>query len=310
MQYTKTKLYLSSIITIIITFFILITLYSVANINKNAIEELKAEEFFINKPYYQTILINQFKNIQDDIFIETRILIFLLCFPTLIASYFLTGNILKPLIKNLRDKEEFSEQISHELKTPITNLKLELENLSYDYNIKQKDKNSLNDELLRIENTIESILRLVNVDKEEAKQTINITDIFNELDNKFRNKIKNRELIFINKINQNMYLREHDIFNLISILIENAIKYSKNNTTIKILAYTHNKQNKISVSNQGKKISQKDFKKMFNKYERLGEKKQSGSGLGLYIAKKIINKNGYKIKLDNSKNTNFIITLK
>lgn len=88
-------------------------------------------------------------------------------------------------------------------------------------------------------------------------------------------------------------------------LLDNAIKYSDEETAITVRAWQTPGKAHISVHNQGTSISLADLDQLFRPYSRLeGSRLQKGSGLGLYIAKSIVKAHGGEIHLEQSKEEN------
>src|SRR3989442_1471673 len=79
-------------------------------------------------------------------------------------------------------------------------------------------------------------------------------------------------------------------------LIDNAIKYSPEETTITVRAWRIPGKVSISVRNEGESISFTEIDQLFRPYSRLATSRQKGSGLGLYIAKSIIDAHGGELQ--------------
>lgn len=97
-------------------------------------------------------------------------------------------------------------------------------------------------------------------------------------------------------------------------LVDNASKYSGDNTTITVIAKQTAKGVSISVTDQGVGIAKEDFKKLFQKFSRIPNElstSSGGSGLGLYWAQKIVKLHGgaLTIKSEPGKGSTFTITL-
>ena len=97
------------------------------------------------------------------------------------------------------------------------------------------------------------------------------------------------------------------LFNLLS----NAIKYTPENGTIKINAYKNNNSAIIEIEDNGIGIETKNHKKIFKKFEQVGEIQENSTGLGLSITKELIKLHKGKISLNSelNKGSKFLITL-
>ena len=82
-------------------------------------------------------------------------------------------------------------------------------------------------------------------------------------------------------------------------LVNNAILYGKSNTDIEIIAKIVNEKSQIIVKDYGKGISAEDIEKIFNKYFSASKKfRKIGTGLGLYLSKKIVEAHGGKLGVE------------
>ncbi|MFX1479536.1 MAG: sensor histidine kinase, partial [Promethearchaeota archaeon] len=214
--------------------------------------------------------------------------------------------------------EEFVTSVSHELKTPITVLKQSLFNLNkYKENLNDALKSDLFDAIVRNTNLlselIEDILIISKIDENYLTlelEEISIYNIFLDLIKSMEPKIKSKNLDIKMSINEELKLtvdpkRFSQIFR---IFIDNAIKYSKNNSSIEILAFDNynEKYNPTKVDgillqiiDRGIGIKENDKQNLFKRFFRSKDVGDiSGTGLGLPIAKKLINLHGGHVFID------------
>ena len=227
-----------------------------------------------------------------------------------IGSYFLSKKTLKPIEENLNLQMEFISNASHELKTPITVITMENEVLL-------REKNHSKEELLhQIKSNLEevtSLSKLVNILLELARnnkitlEKIEVIDVVNNACDKLKVLSKKKNITILNNIDNLKILANKDILEeVIVIILDNAIKYSDKNTTIKI----YSKNSKIFIEDEGIGIKEKDLKYIFDRFYR-GDKSHSseGYGLGLSLAKHLTEKMNMKITAYNNhdKGSTFII---
>jgi K+-sensing histidine kinase KdpD len=198
--------------------------------------------------------------------------------------------------KSGQDQQNFMMAITHELKTPIAITKLNLETL-----LKRKLEESQQQRL--IQNTIQEANRLnalcnnmLLASQMEAgghritKEEINLSELTIACIKDFI--IRYPQRIFQEEVVGDIYIMG-DRFLLqmaINNLIDNAIKYSPKNSVISILLYQQQKVITLVIRDQGKGIEAAEKKKVFDKFYRIGNKatkEAKGTGLGLYLTKKI-----------------------
>ena len=219
-----------------------------------------------------------------------------------IGSYFLSRKTLKPIEENLNLQMEFISNASHELKTPITVITMENEVLL-------REKNHSKEELLhQIKSNLEevtSLSKLVNILLELARnnkitlEKIKVIDVVNNACDKLKILSKKKNITILNNIDNLKILANKDILEeVIVIILDNAIKYSDKNTTIKI----YNKNSKIFISDEGIGIKEKDLKYIFDRFYRADKSHSTeGYGLGLSLAKHLTEKMKLKISAYNNK---------
>lgn len=217
-------------------------------------------------------------------------------------------------LKNLERLNELSISIfSHELKTPLTNLSLVLENILLSKEFSESIINIALSNITRISNTISNITSLSNI----YSNTISITPTCFNLKDLVEKLIKEVS-IFYNDKNltidfsyegvEDIVEDSEKIYLILFNLIDNAMKFSPKGERVLIKVNNTDKLN-ISISNKVYNLSEEDVARMFERFYR-GKNSVGlrGSGLGLYIVKLLCNFMGLKIeaKLDSNTITFFI----
>lgn len=223
-----------------------------------------------------------------------------------------------------KKREEFIQLVSHNLLTPLSEIRWLLESLEKE-SLSEENKKIFED-ILTIVNTslVFSQNVLVFVKAERGTLALNVSqfdldELLRKIFSVFQRKIKEKNL----KIEVEIYEKakriigdENLLFLTLSAIIENAIVYNKNNGEIKILAQKVEGRPyvEISIEDTGIGMSQKDLENLFKKYyrgERAKEKEVAGFGTGLYLAKKIIDLHGGEIKVfsEENKGTRVVIIL-
>jgi PAS domain S-box-containing protein len=219
----------------------------------------------------------------------------------------------KTLQESERIKNNFLSMISHELRTPLASIK------GFSSTLLQKDvdwsENEKIDFIQEIYTEADRLARLVNdlldVSSLESKtfklmkEPCAVGVIIQESLNYFTKIIDNRELIL--DIDDNLPLVMCDkerIVQIISNLLDNAAKYSPNESQITIKIACNKDNIIVSVIDKGIGISEQDKENLFNRFYQvekiaLGEKR--GTGLGLSICKGIVEEHGGKIWVESKK---------
>ena len=198
----------------------------------------------------------------------------------------------KRIDRHLKQRAEMLSGISHDLRTPLTRLKLQLEMLN------QKDlSNKMSKDIDEMENMLNSYLQFAKSQIQEGSVATNINNLFNE--------------IFIEKNSKNFHLdlpvdvvliaRKNALKRCFNNIIENSLNYATN-------VYLHiskstNKLN-IFIDDDGPGIPLNQYINVFKPFYRLDESRnlnQSGVGLGMSIAEDVVRSHGGSIELGKSK---------
>lgn len=244
-------------------------------------------------------------------------LIFIFFISVLLANW-----TIKPVAKAWDQQKQFIADASHELKTPLTvistNTDVILSNSSDTVESQSKWLNYIKNETIRMTKLVNSLLYIAKYDANETKilfKKINLSNIISSICLQYEPLIYENNKKLITDIDNNITIMgdEDKIKQLLNILMDNALKYSLNNGIIKI-SLKKNKQSNIyiTVSNSSETISKEQLNKIFDRFFRIDSsrnRKTGGSGLGLNIAKSIVEIHKGSINVVNKDNiTSFIIT--
>ncbi|SUY47340.1 phosphate regulon sensor protein [Clostridium putrefaciens] len=221
-------------------------------------------------------------------------------------------------LENMRT--QFVANVSHELKTPLTSIRGFAETLRYVDDDEKKDRflNIINEEAERLTRLIEDILTLSDIEqrKDEKSFDINVEYKINDIYYLMKSVAANKDIsITLNLETDIILYGNEDRFTQMMInLIDNAIKYSDNGSSIYISSKTHKKDCIIIVEDTGVGIQQEHIYRLFERFYRVDKARSranGGTGLGLAIVKHIVLGFGGNIdvKSEVSKGSKFIITL-
>ena len=195
------------------------------------------------------------------------------------------------ILKHISQRTAMLSGISHDLKTPLTRLKLQIELLN-----KNQKLNSLKEEITEMEKMINEYLDFASNQYSQPIEKFNIVQLIqNLIDKSFKKNIKiksPKNLIFSG--------RKNLIRRCIANIINNSQKYSKN---ILITCKKMKKIIKIDIDDDGPGIADEHKEKVFRPFYRVDKSrslKDSNVGLGLSIVEDIVNSHGGNVKLLNN----------
>ncbi|MFZ2937816.1 MAG: HAMP domain-containing sensor histidine kinase [Candidatus Omnitrophota bacterium] len=230
-------------------------------------------------------------------------LIFALFLILLIGSY-LSAQDMQRQLEVVRLKSDFVSTVSHELKTPITSIRLLTErliNLPPDEIAKQKEYYSvILTQSYRLSHLINNVLDFTKLD--EGKQSYKLEKA--DLTNLVSQSIQDYPVKLIKpgckleiKLADDLplfYLDKEAISRAFINILDNALKFSPSTGIIKINVYKLNEEAFIEIADQGQGIEKKEKEKIFERFYHMGK----GTGLGLKIARCIIEGHNGRIELE------------
>ena len=219
-------------------------------------------------------------------------------------------------------KNEFIDNMTHELKTPISTISLASEAL-LDSDIKNDNAKEnyikiINDENKRLGLQVEKVLNIAKTEKDSYKikfEKINIHNLIKDSLDIIKFKIKKREGVLnlnLDAENSFIYGNYDHLLNVINNLLDNANKYSPEKPIINIASRNIDKTIEIIISDRGIGIRKSNIEKVFDKFYREPQgniHNVKGFGLGLSYVKNILNKHKALIKLKSKINQGTTFTL-
>ncbi len=198
----------------------------------------------------------------------------------------------KRIERHLNQRTEMLSGISHDLRTPLTRMKLQLAF------IKDKDSvDKLREDINEMEKMLNEYLQFTSLSYVEKDEMFNLSSLIEEIINKYNNKNITHDLIPRVYINGRKNLLNRCLNNL----IDNAIKYANK---VKISINKKNTNLFIIIDDDGPGISKEEYDNVFKPFYKINKGRadaKSSVGLGLSIASDIIKSHGGNIKLEKSK---------
>ena len=240
-----------------------------------------------------------------------------------VAGYFLAGKTLDPIEVMVDEQKRFISDASHELRTPLTVLKTEIEVSLRDKNLELNDAKKLLNSNLEEVNKIQTLTnylltlsRYQNIKNKLKFEQVQITKIASDVIEKLEPIANQKEIKLISKIKDCVFdANPTGINEIITILIDNAIKYSHKKGEIIISSKSDKKHITISVHDFGIGIKASDIPYIFNRFYRASAARNKeqidGYGLGLSIAKTIVDLHNGKINIESNigEGSTFIVKL-
>ncbi len=278
----------------------------------------------INEEQYVQLLINidSEKNLVTGYFQIIIIAIIVVCILSIIASYLVSKRTLKPVSESLEKQMEFVQNVSHELRTPLTIIQAKQELLLQEPNAKIIDKSedislTLN-ETKRLSKLVKDLLILSRADSNKIKlqkENINIDEYIKEIVTPYLEiaQMQEKEIILNFNYKMDVDVDTNKFYQLMIILLDNAIKYTEEKDKIEISTYLKDNKCVIEVKDTGIGVSDEGLSRIFERFyreDKARNRETGGTGLGLSIANLIVSEHGGTIKAAHNKPKGTIFTIR
>jgi two-component system, OmpR family, sensor histidine kinase CiaH len=236
------------------------------------------------------------------------------------AGYFLAGKTLRPIKEMVDEQNRFISDSSHELRTPLTSLRSEIEvnlrNKNLTLGSAKKVLESNLEEVINLQKLSDNLLELAqsgNLVSRKNMKPVSIFKISVESIDKIRPLASKKQIKIENKVKDAKINAIPDrITEALIILLDNAVKYSPSKSTIEIKSEKIKDYVKIMVVDHGAGIPNEDLPHIFQRFYRSDKSRnQDGYGLGLSIAKEILesHKGSISVKSELGKGSIFTVKL-
>jgi signal transduction histidine kinase len=221
----------------------------------------------------------------DEIGSKDEISVLIKTFNTLLEKTFIAS----------KSQKQFIENASHELNTPLTSLRLQIEQLLKKDDINKETLESIQEDVNEIQSTIEALMALETVTKNDiSNEKVNVNTIVEEV-------IHNSDIQFISNETITVFSNSKILKVMLNNLIGNAEKFKEKE--IRITLDRINKKQSLVVEDDGVGIDPENYDLIFNPFWQEDESRtrnKGGKGLGLSIIKNITLRYGWNISVDKS----------
>lgn len=252
----------------------------------------------------------------------------LLVFGVIFFALIITGLILNTifLVREIRRNEQhdaFLNAVTHELKTPITSIRLYLDTLK-SRDIDERQRREFYDVMIaesgRLLATVEQVLEASRT-REKARRSknteVNLADLLAESVQVARSQhhLKDGEIRFSAADDLSVIGDRADLRTAFGNLLDNAVKYSQGRPKISVKIRSHGRQARVYIKDSGAGLARGDLKRIFKRFYRVQNAdgdQIKGTGLGLAIARAIVERHGGRIRAESKgpgKGSTFVVTL-
>ncbi len=237
------------------------------------------------------------------------------------AGYLLAGRALIPVKKSWDQQQQFVSDASHEIRTPLAVIQSRADLLfqSPSATIEEKavDISIISKEVRRLNKLVNGLLTLTRTDSnqmEVKKSNFFLDDLLMDIVEQYTDIASFQEKSIISHAPEQVVFHgdKERIHQLLVILVDNAMKFTEEGGEISLSCIKNSSSVILTVEDNGKGIPQEDLPLIFNRFYQVEQSRSAneGSGLGLSIAKWIVNTHQGNIKVTSEQNerTRFEIT--
>lgn len=219
----------------------------------------------------------------------------------LAVSLIFSKYVVDPIIEAINKQKEFISNASHDLKTPVAIMLADAEVLELEVGEDNEYIISIKNQVRRLDSLIKTLIALTKLGEKNYKLNIAkfcLNDCINEEITNLKPLLKDKKIVFDSNEKVMINADENAIRQLIIILFDNAIKYANDNSDIKVNVAKQGRNARLEVVNYFFGADKINTDKIFERFYRQDlsrNSKKQGSGIGLSMAKTIVNLHKGKI---------------
>jgi signal transduction histidine kinase len=224
-----------------------------------------------------------------------------------IGSYYLARRSLRPIEEAHEAQSRFTSDASHELRTPLATMKTEIEVALRDPALKNEEMHDLLksnlEEVNKLARLSHMLLQLSRLDHDNIiKEKVTLPETIIGVVERFSRT--NNRIEFTNEASQPVLANTSSTEELLSILLDNALKYSPDDSKVTVHLINRKDMSGFEVSNAGNGISADILPHIFDRFYRVDTSRTGGDkrgyGLGLSLAKKIVELSGGELSVSSA----------
>ena len=288
-----------------------------AFIEKIELNEVRYKQAYPRESYVLTneylLLHSKYQRQKLMIFLEGGVFLLLM-----IVGFVLVRRVFKKEIELAVQQRNFLHSITHELKSPLSTIKISLQTMLKRKLEQEQSEKLINNSLVdldRLESLVDNILFAAKIEQSQhgfAEDDINLSELTQHLVERFNSNKKGIKIT--TEIQPDVYLHIDSMgyVSAVNNLVENAIKYSDEHTHIEVWLKTNGSYVELTVADTGIGIPDEEKRKVFDKFYRVGSedtRKTKGTGLGLFIVKRFVEIYKGSISISDNKPVGSIFTL-
>lgn len=211
---------------------------------------------------------------------------------------FLSKRAIRPIAENIEKQKQFVTNAGHEIKTPLAIILANTEAMEL-YNGENKWSKNIREQTVRLNGLMKNLLLLAKMDEGAAeiiKSEISLSELVSENVRAFAEPLSLRSITLQTEIQPNVIIKANkdQILQLISILLDNALKYTNDSGTVIVSLQKSDKRIKLLIKNSCEKLPDTSPDKLFDRFyrnDRARTQKTGGYGIGLSVARSIAEAN-------------------
>ena len=222
-------------------------------------------------------------------------------------------------LKDKIDLKNSLQDISHQLKTPLTSISIMLDNIiddpEMDNDVRQNFIKQIKREITNISFLVQSILKLSKFESNTIdfnRKEVSIKNIINETIRNVSNlcDLKDVEIKVNDKCKNNIYCDSKWQVEAITNILKNAVEYSNSGSKVLIECEDNNLYSQIKIIDYGKGMDEEDTLNIFKRFYKGKDSTKDSIGIGLSLSKAIIEEDNGRIAVESEKNKGTIFTIK
>lgn len=221
-----------------------------------------------------------------------------------------------PIAESYEKQKQFITNAGHELKTPLAIINTNAEVIEMNYGESQWTK-SIHNQVHRLSSLVESLVSLTRMDEEKnqlIKKEFSLSELVEEIAGQFleTSRIKGKELVIDVEEGINYYGNEESLGQVLSILIDNALKYSLEDDSITVKLKRKGNKYILQTINRTENLNLENYDVLFERFYRADTSRNSkleGYGIGLSVAKATVLKHKGKISAERLDGNKIIFTV-